>query len=761
MVQSLKQLEVVMMRRMSTMMVMLVVGLLAGNAWAQNAASHYDTSRPLRDIIKEKKAPQFQPPRVIPNKWDARSAGSEGTDVVDPNVQTMMGPLNTITINQNFEGVSDDDNQTVIGFRVVPPDTQGDVGLNHYIQHVNLSAEIFDKSGNTLSGPFNGGDVWNGFGGDCDTQNAGDPITIYDAVNDRWIWSQFETTSPFGECIAVSTTGDPLGTYHRYRFDYGTGFPDYPKLGLWHNADGTSYLVMTDRNFLNLAFFQGMRVSVFEYEDMLNGAPASFVLASVPGGSTNDGWLPADHDGPTLAPTGSCPRIFGHDGANSVEIWTACVNSTFTTLTLTNEATLASTYDSSLNADNVVPPSPGEQLDILSFAAMQRLQYRNFGTHEMLLVNATVDAGGDLAGVKWWEFRRSGGPWSIHQEGTYAPADGLERWMGSIAMNGSSEICLGYSATSTTVMPSVRLTGQTSGGGGGVMDVTEVVAQAGTGVQQSSSERWGDYSAMQIDPSNDETCWFTTEYYANNGSFDFKTRIVSFDIDGGGGGGGSLDVVMTLTSSSTCAATGCTVTWTMDITNNTGASQDVSWFITIEAPTGQTLTSPTTVTTIADGATFTRNFSRTIQASRPAGTYTFTANASAGTFSGSDSFTVDKLLAPAAKGAPEVLVDNLESGDWAVGEGRIELPNAFSLKQNYPNPFNPGTQISFTVQQAGNVSIRVYNTLGQEVATLLDGFRDVGTHEVYFDASRLSAGVYLYVMQADGFTATRQMTLLK
>jgi hypothetical protein len=89
------------------------------------------------------------------------------------------------------------------------------------------------------------------------------------------------------------------------------------------------------------------------------------------------------------------------------------------------------------------------------------------------------------------------------------------------------------------------------------------------------------------------------------------------------------------------------------------------------------------------------------------------------------------------------------------------LPGKFELQQNYPNPFNPSTQINFSIPQAGNVSLKVYNILGQEVATLMDGVKSAQTYNVTFDASKLSSGVYFYTLKFGEQSISKKMLLLK
>jgi subtilisin-like proprotein convertase family protein len=168
-------------------------------------------------------------------------------------------------------------------------------------------------------------------------------------------------------------------------------------------------------------------------------------------------------------------------------------------------------------------------LEAISDRLMWRLAYRNFGTHESLVVNHTVDANGaGLAGVRWYELRDPGGSPFIYQQGTYAP-DGNHRWMGSISMDRDGNIALGYSASSTSLFPSIRYTGRLASDPLGTLPQGEATLQAGGGSQTNAdSPRWGDYSMMGIDPTDDCTFWYTQEYYSRTSSGTWQTRIGAF-----------------------------------------------------------------------------------------------------------------------------------------------------------------------------------------------------------------------------------------
>lgn len=422
---------------------------------------------------------------------------------------------------------------------LAPPDPVGDVGPNHYVQMVNIAFAVYNKSGVLLAGPSPINALWAGFGGPCEALNQGDPIVRYDHLADRWLISQFAIGAGF-ECIAISRTADPVaGGWFLYAFQT-PGAPDYPKIGVW--PDG--YYMGTQRGFPN----SGLDVFAFDRIRMLNGLPAPSVQFNV--GAPSLFLLPSDLDGPS-PPTGT-PNFFVRHvdgdqwgGADRLEMfaftvnWTNPATSTFTQLP--NLAVVP--FDAVLCTAtllSVCVPQPGtpRRLEALSAWMMWRLQYRNFGTYETLVTNHTIDADStDHAGIRWYELRRDpGGAWAVFQQGTFAPdggapglADDVHRWMGSIAMDKDGSVALGFSAGSDSVFPSIRYTGRLVADPAGAMPIGEVTLVAGGGSQTGSS-RWGNYSTMDVDPTDDCTFWYTAEYYPITSAAGWRTRIASFQL---------------------------------------------------------------------------------------------------------------------------------------------------------------------------------------------------------------------------------------
>ena len=457
--------------------------------------------------------------------------GPAGQIQPDAVLQTSVGPTVATTLGLNFAGVGDGD----YGFvpNAAPPDTNGAVGATQYVQWVNESFAIFDKStGALVQGPTAGNTLWSGFGGGCETNNDGDPIVQYDKAAGRWVFTQFSvSTTPFLQCVAVSTTSDAAGTYNRYSFNYGsTQFPDYPKLGVWPDAYYISFNIFTGNTFT------GAKLCAYDRTSMLAGAAATqqcFQLSSSFGGL-----LPSDLDGSTAPPAGS-PNVFVNFGSNSLNFWKFHVdfsNSANTTLTGPINLAVAAFSPACSGGGACIPqPNTREKLDSLADRLMYRLAYRNFGPgNESWVVNHSVTVGtskrNSHVGVRWYELQNLNTSPTVFQQGTFSP-DSTFRWMGSIAMDKVGDIAVGYSASSSSVFPSIRYSGRVPGDPLGTLEAENSI-KAGGGSQLPNLARWGDYSAISIDPSDDCTFFYTTEYLKSSGTFNWSTQIASFKFPG-------------------------------------------------------------------------------------------------------------------------------------------------------------------------------------------------------------------------------------
>jgi hypothetical protein len=495
---------------------------------------HHDTSPPLRDMMligpgsgpEEWEEGEVPNPSLLLKTFEDENAAGQNREA-DPVLQNEPGDLPPNSTILNFDGVSNVN-------MVLPPDPNGDVGPNHYIQTVNLAFAIYSKAGALLYGPANLRTLWEGFVGYA---GDGDPIVLYDHLADRWMISQFAFPNyPYGpgyELIAISQTPDPLGAWHRYSYQF-TDMPDYPKFAVW--PDGY-YLSVNSYEF-NTGVLKGSAAGVFERDSMLAGKNARFIFFQQ--NPATKPMLPSDLDGP--APSSGIPANFllvkeapagsGGDQINIFQLhtdWTNVANSTFTgPQVLSTEP-----FDPNMcSGDRNCIPQMGTsaKLDALAGFLMHRVQYRNFGSHQVMVASQTVDADGtDHAAIRWYELRDYGSGWSIYQQGTYAP-DANHRWMGSIAMDGQHNIALGYSVSGTSIYPSIRATGRRSTDPPGIMTFLEEPIVNGGGYQSSGESRWGDYSMLALDPADDETFWYTNEYYLSSSYMNWRTRIATFKI---------------------------------------------------------------------------------------------------------------------------------------------------------------------------------------------------------------------------------------
>ncbi len=519
------------------------------------AAAH-DTSPPLRDLAAGRIAPDADDPADEPDRGPI--ATGDGGYSGDGALQSAPPAATIPSTQQNFEGLSNQANFNIFGFRVNPPDPNGEVGPNNYVEMINLVFGVYDKAGNLLLGPVDTGTLWSGFEiPDC-TDPSGDPVVLYDQLTDRWILSQFTTRGPeYWNCVAVSTTSDPTGSYYRYAFSTGVNFPDYPKYGNW-----TDSYVITTREF-GPTIEYGIGVYALEKNKMVNGQPARSVRFFLDGNDPDvlplvgDGLLPGDVDGKQKPKTDSAIPIVGtqDDGASygatfdalnifdlSVK-WRSTVIASLDLNTQIPTAAFDSIFPCAPTSRDCLPQpgivNPAQYLDILSYRQRPtfRLAYRNFKDYEALVTNQSVEARPGVAGARWYEIRRTGTTYSLYQQGTYAPADGIHRWMGSIAQDKKGDMALGYSVVNgTDVYPGIRYTGRLAGDLLGQMTLGEGTIIDGSGVQTTTNSRWGDYTDMTVDPVDDCTFWYVNEYYTLAGqqssAAGWQTRIASFRLPG-------------------------------------------------------------------------------------------------------------------------------------------------------------------------------------------------------------------------------------
>ena len=476
----------------------------------------HDTSKPLREITPLQPGTREEAPDNPMRQYGYQPGGQR----FDPAVQSTK-PLTPMPgLQQSFDAQT----QTC---GCLPPDTNGDVSTNQYVQTVNLTFAVYSKTGSVLYGPAATNTLFSGFGGDCETTNNGDPIVQYDPLADRWVITQFDLNPPYSQCVAVSTTNDATGSYHRYQFVLDQHlFNDYPKLGVWPDA-----YYMSFNDFYDGGPFVGVTVAALDRAAMIAGTSAAMVKFDL--GTSFGGMLPSDLDGTTVPPSGS-PDYFAQfdDDANGypqdqLEIWKFHVDfATPANSTFTSDSTLATAaFDS--NLADIPQKGTSQPLEALSDRLMYRLAYRNFGDHEAMVVNHSVDSNGSgLGGPRWYELRRTGGNWSIFQQSTYAP-DTENRWMGSIAMDKKGDIATGFSFANSSTYASIGYAGRL------VTDPVNTLTQestffSGSGAQTGTAGRWGDYSSITVDPTDDCTFWYTTEYLQTTGSAPWRTRIGSF-----------------------------------------------------------------------------------------------------------------------------------------------------------------------------------------------------------------------------------------
>ncbi len=465
----------------------------------------------------------------IPNAHPVVSLSAE-----DPALQTTAFPmvsttpgLNVLGLGNGFPGFS---------VTVAPPDTNAAVGATQVVETVNLSFAVFNKStGAVIAGPTSIGQLWANVDSSCsNSNNLSDPVVLYDQQAGRWVIEIITVSSPYKFCMAVSSTSDATGTYHSYAFTDSAGLPDYTKMGVWSDA---YYLAGRQFN-ASLTVFLGPIACAADRSSMIAGTTATLQCIQINNAGI-DGMLPADLDGSTAPPAGS-PEYFlliplpDSGSATTLQLYK------FTYVkpsgsTLSGPVTITVKKYTEAGSFNGFVPQSGttQKLDGTGFTLMHRLAYRNFTAapaHESLVVNHSVKVGSTTSTVRyaprWYEIRSPGTTPVVFQQGTFSP-DTTWRWTGSIGMDKVGNIALGYSASSSSIHPQLRYTGRVPTDSLGTMEA-EATIFSGSGSQTGRLYRWGDYSSMAIDPSDDCTFWYANEYIPSNGSFNWATHLFSF-----------------------------------------------------------------------------------------------------------------------------------------------------------------------------------------------------------------------------------------
>ena len=491
---------------------------------------------------------------------------------------------------RNFEGLARLD--TCAGGQCgtgSPPDPNGDVGPNHYVQAVNTAYAIYDKTG-TLLASFTEDRLWSGSPTPCSTDSQGDPIVLYDALADRWILTHFAFTSPatgrvppFYQCIAVSKSGDPVaGGWWLYpvRMDNAAHpwLNDYAKFGVWHDC-----LYMSANGFNGADVFQSTIFASFSRADMYAGASLTASIGYNPDTSAFT-MIPANLSGQAgaLVPPGTpayfvaeSQSFFGFEVRKFVPGPNCGAGGTLAAPVVVSQLSY------SVPAGAIVPqPGTTTKLDTVGDQLMQKAQYRKIGAVESLWVAHTFRSSNiGPTGVQWAQINVTGGTVSTTalQQQNYDPGDSLYRWLPSLGVDGQGNMAVGYSRSGSggKNYPGIYYSGRLASDAPGTLPQTETTLIAGGSSQTGmcggfACTRWGDYAAMSVDPADDCTFWLTNQYYPGPPDVNtvaWHTRIGSFKFPGCAATSRSASLAISNSDGVASVTPGAAVTYTIVVTN--------------------------------------------------------------------------------------------------------------------------------------------------------------------------------------------------
>jgi Abnormal spindle-like microcephaly-assoc'd, ASPM-SPD-2-Hydin len=582
----------------------------------------------------------------------------------DPILQKQVLPEVSATQGIRFDGVG------ASGY--APSDSNMAVGPNDIVETVNVRYAVFNKSGATLAGPTNILSLFAPLGGECAAGTYGDPVVLYDRPADRWLISFIGSFggSTAAECVAVSKTNDPTGAYFLYGYSFGSNLNDYPKLSTWATASNAAYLV-TYNIFQGFGGFIGADLCGFDRTKMLAGDSSAAQLCKMTPNSEGS-YLPSDLDGPTTPPDGTPGLFITWQNNSPGQLFLRKLTLNFATSTATlSAATTISVANDTVACPGCVPQSGTTQtLDTLSDRMMYRFAIRHFSDHDRAVFSHAVASGSQVA-VRWYEIYDPAGAVALNQQGTFAP-DSTYRWMSSVAEDKNGDIGIGYSASSSSIHPAVRFTGRVPSDPSGTLE-TEASFIEGTGSQTIGLARWGDYTAMQVDPSDDCTFWYVDQYEKVSGTFNWATSIGSFAFTGCSGGGGPAVTLVPTALVFAKIVVGHTSTGkNVTLTNSGNATLNIT-SITTSGDFAQVTSTKPCGSTLAAGAnciirvTFTPT-----QLGARTGNITITDNAS----------NSPQTVPLSGTGIPPVALTPSSKTYASQTVGTTSLPKTFTLKNN-------------------------------------------------------------------------------
>ena len=392
-----------------------------------------------------------------------------------------------------------------------PSDPTGEIGRDYYFASWNSSFRFFNLDGTPATAAASLNTI---FGND----QSGDPIALYDSQVDRYIITSMGGS---GLNFAISQGNNPvLDGWHVYSASsFGTDgqFPDYPKYSIW--SDG--YYCTTNTSANNLY--------VLERDKIIDGDPTASIQGFDSPQMITSGFASAqvlDITNDDHPPVGNATMVYLQDDAwnqvptDHLKIWTINIdwdnanNSSISSPYSLETSSFTSVFDGGSFAN--LTQSSGPDIDAMQACVMNQAQFRKFPTYNSAVFNFVVDAlaGSDeLAAIRWYELRQpaDGEPWVIHQEGTYTAPDGRHAFGASMAMDVQGNIGMGYSSMSSSENISLRYTGRYANDPVGEMTVEEnLIGQSNA---TNPNTRYADYAHLSVDPSNDKTFWFVSEYF--------------------------------------------------------------------------------------------------------------------------------------------------------------------------------------------------------------------------------------------------------